>query len=537
MRVVAVANQKGGCGKTTSAVNLAGCLAFLGKRILLVDLDSQGHAGLGLGITPEALDYTLYDALSPTVDPRPSLPEIVVKLTQNLHLLPSDVTLAALEQELAGLSGRETRLSDAFEEIGEAYDYVFLDCAPGLGILMFNALYLADEVLIPVEPSLFSLHGLGCFLETIRVAEESFAKDFLIHALITNFDARTRSSRHFLSELREFLSGTALSSTVRRNVRLNEAATAGKPISEFDKNSTGFHDYMATAAELIERTAERMPMASESWAMGTATPLDSAGVHSTVELAGEPPGERPGEEEPALAAATAATEQTDTTWEDSGEAITKQDVLETEISAPLPPEPPPQEEREPETVPAPILTPPVEAPEVEEPALAVTPSATAADASNKAPSRHHLHELMQSEGAAKVEEVSFVMPSRRKVERPDVPSPLVGAKFESGRAGSSSEPIELQLKGPVQLEGGTLFMVAAEVGDTVELAGEFNAWQPELLRPVKNREGLWRTIKQLKTGEYRYKFIVNGEWLNDPHNEVTRPNPFGGTDSVIQISR
>lgn len=527
MRVVAVANQKGGCGKTTSAVNLAGCLAFLGKRILLVDLDSQGHAGLGLGITPEVLDYTLYDALSPTVDPRPSLPEIVVKLTQNLHILPADVTLAALEQELAGLSGREARLSDAFEEIGEAYDYVFLDCAPGLGILMFNALYLADEVLIPVEPSLFSLHGLGCFLETIRVAEESFGKEFLIHALITNFDARTRSSRHFLSELREFLAGTALTSTVRRNVRLNEAATAGKPISEFDKNSHGFHDYMATAAELIERNSARMPMASESWAMGTTAPFDSTGIHSTVDVSLAL--------ESTLAAAAAASsaeqaEQSETTWEDSGEAITKQDVLETEISAPVSLD----AESKKETSQAPSQTPLLTTPPTPDETKREKP---AFRATAEVKSDRHLQAIMQSEGAAKVEEVSFVMPSKRRAERPDAPSPLLGAKIESGRAGSSSEPVELQLKGPVQLEGGTLFMVAADIGDTVELAGEFNAWQPELLRPVKNREGLWRTIKQLKSGEYRYKFIVNGEWLNDPHNEVTRPNPFGGTDSVIQISR
>lgn len=502
MRVLAVANQKGGCGKTTTAISLSACLAFLGKRVLLVDLDSQGHASLGLGITPEELDLTLYDVLSPRVDSPPDLASIIVKLSPNLHLIPSDLTLAALEQDLSGVPGRERRLSDAFASIGKAYDYVFIDCAPGLGILSFNALQFAGEVLVPVECSLFSLHGLARFIETVRVAEEGFNKQFVFHALITNYDNRTRMARRYYGEIREYLDDIALKTAIRRNVRLADAATHGKPITEFDRNCTGYQDYMACTTELIERAQRSPALASETWEMSAAASVEPIEVARVAERI-----------------AAEASEE-----------------LEPDSPEPIEPEP-----LEPEPLAVPLPEPMIES-EPETPAEVTVAVSSAGEETDD-----------ETEPApATIEELRFTPPAEplpmttsaaldhsrshsQSHSRSQSGPPSGGFKLGELMGDLAKPVIEIKLEGPVRSSDGILFAVSAPKAKTVKIAGEFNDWRPEKMEPSIQGESVWQVMKKLNQGTYRYKFIVNGEWINDPHNTNTMANPFGGHDSVVNV--
>jgi chromosome partitioning protein len=532
MRVVAVANQKGGCGKTTSAVNLSACLAFLGKRTLLVDLDSQGHASLGLGVTPEELEHTLYDVLSPRAEEPPRLTEIVVKLNPHLHLIPSDLTLSALEQELSGATGRERRLADAFAEIGEGYDYVFLDCAPGLSLMTFNALRLCDEVLVPIEASLYSLHGLARFIETVRLAEEEFEKSYVFHALITNFDKRTRMARRFLDEVREYLKEMAFKTVVRRNVRLADAATAGKAITDFDRRSYGFKDYMSCTTELIERGLRRDAPAKQSWEM-KPHPLETAeAAAEAVSVAPASAREKPAPIElkkpaaptetkapvippaaPPPVALPAAARPIDRAL-DRGRSQHQTAAPSTTISGGGPPK---------RIDPAPnvaILDDDAddEAEERETPEIKESPKGIIAEIlAVKAP-----------EGVEKLTLTPKRPEARATNERASGGLKLGGGDVKGGAIG-------VELRGPVVRADGVLFALAAPSAESVKIAGEFNDWRPEDLKLARPERGIWELDMPLDEGAYRYKFIINGEWMNDPHNVETMANPFGGNDSVVHV--
>ncbi|MFH1383874.1 MAG: AAA family ATPase [Candidatus Omnitrophota bacterium] len=252
VKVIAVANQKGGCGKTTTSINLSASLSFLGKKVLLIDLDPQAHSSIGLGVNPEELEQSLFDVFDEDgkdVD----ISDVIVKGYKNLDLAPAQVILSAIEQKLSGIKGRESKLAEKIKTLKNAYDYVIIDCPPSLGLLTFNALCAADEVLVPVEPSFFSLHGLKKLLETVALVREVTGRAITTHSVITMFDRRTKHSRELVEDIKNFFGDNNLSVIVRKNIKLQEAAQAGKPITEFDKNSLGFKDYMQVAVEIMER--------------------------------------------------------------------------------------------------------------------------------------------------------------------------------------------------------------------------------------------------------------------------------------------
>ena len=253
MRTVAIMNQKGGCGKTTTAVNLAACLAKLGKKTLLVDMDPQGHCGVGLAVPEEQVERSVYDAL---VEPEGggksvSLDQVAWQIATDFDLAPSNLKLAAFEQVYAGKPGREDRLSLALERVKGKYDWCVIDNPPGVGLLTFNALKAADEVIVPVETGFFSLHGLAKMMETLDELKERIGKKTLVRVLPTLYDTRTKLAREVLSELRAKFRDHLTTSTVNFNTKLKEAASFGQPITEYDPGSRGYKDFANLARELM----------------------------------------------------------------------------------------------------------------------------------------------------------------------------------------------------------------------------------------------------------------------------------------------
>ena len=251
MRVIAIVNQKGGCGKTTTAVNLAGSLAEDGARILLVDLDPQAHATLGLGIDPDELDENLYEVLAEP-DGSENLSRVIVEVNERLRVAPSSIVLSALEQKLASapVELRTERLAAALDRLPDEYDYVLIDCPPNVGLLTFNALRSANEVIVPLETSYFAIHGVQKLIETIGLLAERIGHELTVRVLPTLYDGRTRYARETLGKIREMFKDMCFDTVIRMNVKLREAAAAGVPIGKYARRANGAIDYGALAVEV-----------------------------------------------------------------------------------------------------------------------------------------------------------------------------------------------------------------------------------------------------------------------------------------------
>ena len=251
MRTLAIVNQKGGCGKTTTTVNLAGCLARDGARVLVLDMDPQAHATLALGVDPEIVDANLYEVL---VDAKETgrLPSVIQSVGDRLDLAPSGIVMSALEQRLSleRSDERTLRLQHALASVADDYDYALIDCPPNVGILTFNALRAATEVIVPLEPSHFAIHGVEKLLETIALLTEKVDHSLTVRILTTLFDGRTRFGRETLAFIRERFGPLCYDTVIRQNVRLREAAKRGKPLIQFARTANGARDYAALAIEV-----------------------------------------------------------------------------------------------------------------------------------------------------------------------------------------------------------------------------------------------------------------------------------------------
>lgn len=376
MRVIAIANQKGGCGKTTTAVNLSAALASNGKKVLLIDLDPQSHATMGLNVKA---DLSIYNVLSKLTPKKAKLADIIKNIAPNFDMAPSSIVLSALEQELSGEIGRETRLWDALQSFKGSYDYVLIDCPPNLGLLTINAVRATDEMIIPVEASRFAIEGLGQLLDIISLVRDRL-NHFVSHrVLVVNFDSRLRHSFNMLDVIRGTFKGKLFGTIIHVNVKLKEAQNSGTFIFNYDKYCRGAKDYFSLSRELI-----------------TADKEFSAATETTMN----------------------------------------------------------------KTRAKPVVT---------------------------------------------MEKLEKKMESVLKAELPKIKMAEISLSFSAPDA------------------------------KEVYVAGDFNNWKLDKTSAMHNDHGVWKKRLNLSAGIYRYRFVKDGEWIDDPSNPNRAMNPYGQMDSLIEV--
>ncbi|HEY0009175.1 MAG TPA: AAA family ATPase [Tepidisphaeraceae bacterium] len=413
MRTIAVVNQKGGCGKTTTSINLAACLARLGYKTLLVDMDPQGHCAVGLAVPDEQVERTIYDCMIESSDGTPArVPDAVWQIATDFDLCPSNLRLAAFEQVFAGRPGREDRLKQALDQVKANYQWCIIDCPPSVGLLSFNALRACDEVLVPVETGYFSLHGLTKMMETLDEMRERCEKPINVRVLPTLYDTRTKLAREVLSELRAKFKDQLTESTVNFNTKLKEAASFGQPITEYDPGSRGYKDFVNLARELM--------------------------------------GHRPAEVEPA-----------------TGEKLSR-------------------------------------------PAELVQRAKQLAQLTNFQFGKNTVQATMAADAAAAAAVPADPKRTEQRIEH------FYGVK---------------------QIGNDVLFAARFENANRVLIAGDFNNWSPMSSPLMSNGDpSKWITKLPLQPGRYRYRFVVDGQWVTDPNNERTEINEYGEMNNVVEVA-
>jgi chromosome partitioning protein len=455
MRIIALINQKGGCGKTTSSINLAACLAHMGQRTLLVDMDPQGHCAVGLAVPDAQIEKSVYDILR-SPGGTATLKDITWQIASNFDLVPSAISLAALETELHGIPGRQDRLADALSRVAHDYDYCVIDCPPNVGLLTFNAMRAASDVVIPVETGYFSLHGLSKQLELLEQLRKQCRQEIRIRILATLYDIRTKLAREVLAELREQFPDLLMESSINFNTKLKEAASFGQPITEYDPASKGFKDFQKLAREL----------------MGPAPRL-------TLDLGR------------AVQPAVVSEEPVEMSIRRAREAV--EETLETiesgvELSEPI---------------------------------------------------NFQLHQSPQRRSHRVTTQELQIQADTLTRRATEVKSVAQGMGISTTARPVSTQQKIQEFYGVRQLPEGLLFVAHFPNASNVDIAGDFNNWNPQRMIGAANEADgaadTFRALVALKPGRYRYRLVVDGRWQSDPHNVYSEPNPYGELDSIVEV--
>ncbi|MFA6142469.1 MAG: AAA family ATPase [Candidatus Omnitrophota bacterium] len=387
MKTISIANQKGGCGKTTTAINLASALAISGKKILLIDLDPQSHASYGLGIMNQTVNKSVYNILTDNPDKTCLLSECIMHVSQNLDIAPSNILLSTLEQELKDKEDAVSRLYDVITSSQLNYDYILIDCPPSLGFLTFNALRAADMILVPIDMSAFSLMGVAKLLGMLELIKVKIGHSPRVNSLATIFDKRTKYSETMLNEIKSLFKEQLLTTIIRMNVALKKAVSKGISVIQFDKESNGAQDHLALAKEILKIDEEEASRAEKAKAV----------------------------------------------------------MVIAETPAP------------------------------------------------------------QIENSTGPESVSV----------------------------NTSAILEDTVRSIVK---DVVFAINAPAAREIYVAGDFNQWKvDESARLTKSEDGKWEKRVNLSPGRYKYKFIVDGEWVVDSQNPEREPNRFGTFDSIAKL--
>lgn len=493
MRTIAIVNQKGGVGKTTVSINLASALAEMEQRTLLVDMDSQSHCAVGLAVPEEQIEQSIYDVLVSFSREEPMrLSEILWEVSDKLELAPASIDLSAFEQQMAGVPEREDMLKKALDSVKDQYDYAIIDCPPAVGLLTFNALRAASDVIVPVETGYFSLHGLSKQLETLAVLCQRCKQNVNVKVLASMYDIRTKMAREILSELKSHFGDKMFKTIVNFNTKLKEAASLGQPISEYDAASKGHNDFQNLAKEVLHiSTAGLAGQQHRQIVESLSQKLEaiSATADQLLEKAKAPvaraiPVIKP---EPAVAV--------------TGKFVS---ANKSPIKA--------------------IESPKVKMPQRESVKVPINPVPAKESPVNK-PSIAENTKLDTVLNTPPVKPDSVITPVSAGTAPAKAPVKIV-----------STDKKLSEYYGVNQLTDAIAFVTLYPRAQSVQVAGDFNGWQPTKLPMEKVGDtGVWQASVKLPTGKYRYRLVVDGQWQQDPYNEITELNPFGGFNSIVEV--
>lgn len=504
MRIVSIINQKGGCGKTTTAINLAGSFARRGYRTLLVDLDPQSHCAAGLAIPEQRIDLDIGDAMLAEPGRGVDRSRLLWRASRNLDLAPSRMKLAGLEAARGGLADKddaEQRLTMVLSRLAPHYDVCFVDCSPSIGLLTFNALAAATHILIPVETSFFALQGATKQLNTIRTMARRAGTPAEHWVVATLHDETSVLSRDLLEEMRRRFGARVAPVAVRRDVALKEAASFGQPVVEYAPASPGASDYGALSDWLEAR------LGLVNSATGLSTPAASAPTAPVM---------------PATPAVQSASMQ-----------VEPKPMSEAFSSASAERRPEQGVEGEPARAPVPVAATPASE---SQPAIDVAERARLLLLKRADEQLRRIVEgQKRSEAAVTTDQTSPVASPEESAIIAETP-PAVTAAQVSPEAELRSIPLR-GFFGARQTRSGVLFVQPLTVGMWVGIAGDFNNWKPRECMMRRNEDlGVFELCIPLPAGRRRYRLVVDGRWITDPANPRTEPNEYGELNSIIDVA-